>query len=369
MYGNFKDKYTPPTSFNYRVGVGPKADTYKYNNWAEYPNHSVKQNRNYQVGFILADKFGRQSSVILSSVTEEVETINNIVFGGSTVYSPYNNSTESGTNPVKNWFGDALKVLFDSPGINQNENYQLGRPGLYANPRGNGFDVNGGNPIVTNTYNTPPTADVFTYTFTPVSTTNIPQVGDYLRGEYKDFVKVTAVSSAAGTPVVVANWGTNTGFTNTSTTCPDFCRMNMAAVLVITNGGTGYSVGNNLTTTTLTGIGGATGGSAILKVNILSVDGTGAITSVIVGGYTTSGGRDYFQNDTIQIDQAGGSGSIITIQGPLTTVQVGDVITTSIVANAQINGGVITEILTPSIDDNVFTKTKFSISNSSTYSK
>ena len=211
MYGNFKDKYTPPTSFNYRVGVGPKADTYKYNNWAEYPNHSVKQNRNYQVGFILADKFGRQSSVILSSVTEEVETINNIVFGGSTVYSPYNNSTESGTNPVKNWFGDALKVLFDSPGINQNENYQLGRPGLYANPRGNGFDVNGGNPIVTNTYNTPPTADVFTYTFIPVSTTNIPQLGDYLRGESKDFVEVsiTPTVDAGGIYTVTCNGAIN----------------------------------------------------------------------------------------------------------------------------------------------------------------
>ncbi len=182
IYGNFKDKYTPPTSFNYRVGVGPKADTYKYNNWAEYPNHSVKQNRNYQVGFILVDKFGRQSSVILSSVTEEVETINNIVFGGSTVYSPYNSSTESATNPVKNWFGDALKVLFDSPGINQNENYQLGRPGLYANPRGNGFDVANA---------TLPSVTANVYTFIPTATTNIPQRYDYLRGEYKDFVQVT----------------------------------------------------------------------------------------------------------------------------------------------------------------------------------
>lgn len=192
IYGNFKDKYTPPTSFNYRVGVGPKADTYKYNNWAEYPNHSVKQNRNYQVGFILVDKFGRQSSVILSSVTEEVETINNIVFGGSTVYSPYNSSTESATNPVKNWFGDALKVLFDSPGINQNENYQLGRPGLYANPRGNGFDVANA---------TLPSVTANVYTFIPTATTNIPQRYDYLRGEYKDFVQVTITPTVDGSGV------------------------------------------------------------------------------------------------------------------------------------------------------------------------
>jgi hypothetical protein len=341
IYGNFKDKYTPPNTVSYKVAVAPKLLTTKYDNWVEYPNHSIKQNRNYQVGFILADKFGRQSSVILADVEGETTVLDGVAYGGSTVYSPYNNSAESATNPVKDWFGDALRVIIESP-INETVNTETGTPGLYANARGTGFDVNGATATVNNTV---PTAS--TYEFTPVAITNIPQVGDYLRGEYKDFVKVTAVSSAAGTPVVVANWGTNTGFTNTSTTCPDFCRMNMAAVLVITNGGTGYSVGNNLTTTTLTGIGGATGGSAILKVNILSVDGTGAITSVIVGGYTTSGGRDYFQNDTIQIDQAGGSGSIITIQGPLTTVQVGDVITTSIVANAQINGGVITEILTP----------------------
>tara|TARA_R110001592_G_scaffold30317_5_gene108823 strand:+ start:2201 stop:6148 length:3948 start_codon:yes stop_codon:yes gene_type:complete len=190
MYGNFKDKYTPPISFNYRVGIGPKADTYKYDNWVEYPNHSVKQNRNYQVGFVLCDKYGRQSSVILSSATETTETINNVVFGGSTVYSPYNNSTESAANPVRNWFGDALKVLFDSPGINQQEIYETGKPGLYANITGNGdgFDVAGNTAIVNN-------SDPYFYNFTPIAGTpsaNIPSDGgiNYLRGEYKDFVEI-----------------------------------------------------------------------------------------------------------------------------------------------------------------------------------
>ena len=32
----------------------------------EYPNSTLKQNRNYQVGVVLSDRYGRQSSVILS---------------------------------------------------------------------------------------------------------------------------------------------------------------------------------------------------------------------------------------------------------------------------------------------------------------
>jgi hypothetical protein len=38
----------------------------------EYPNSSLKQNRNYQVGVVLSDRYGRQSSVILSNNKESV---------------------------------------------------------------------------------------------------------------------------------------------------------------------------------------------------------------------------------------------------------------------------------------------------------
>jgi len=55
IYGNFKDKYTPPLHLTYRVAAGPKSTVKNYDSWVEYPNHSVKQNRNYQVGFVLAD--------------------------------------------------------------------------------------------------------------------------------------------------------------------------------------------------------------------------------------------------------------------------------------------------------------------------
>jgi hypothetical protein len=68
IYGNYIDQYTPPANINYNCRINKKSVSGQYSNWIEYPNSSVKRNRNYQVGFILADKFGRQSPVILSSV-------------------------------------------------------------------------------------------------------------------------------------------------------------------------------------------------------------------------------------------------------------------------------------------------------------
>ena len=92
----------------------------------EYPNHSLKENRNYQVGVVLSDKFGRQSSVILSnslasSIVEQVE------FVGSTIFSPYRSA---GVVPAE-WPGDSLKVLFNSPISPSSNNAITGWPGIY----------------------------------------------------------------------------------------------------------------------------------------------------------------------------------------------------------------------------------------------
>ena len=65
IYGNIYDVHTPPDTIDYTARSIAKT-TFSSDSWIEYPNHSLKQNRSYQVGFILADKFGRQSSVILS---------------------------------------------------------------------------------------------------------------------------------------------------------------------------------------------------------------------------------------------------------------------------------------------------------------
>ena len=113
VYGNFYDKNSPPSSLNYGVGYSVKPAVNPLDNIAysqiEYPNSTLKQNRNYQVGIILADRFGRQSSVILSSKDNGI-TDSGTLYGGSTIYVPYKDSLIA---PL-NWPGYSLKVLFDN---------------------------------------------------------------------------------------------------------------------------------------------------------------------------------------------------------------------------------------------------------------
>ena len=45
IYGNFLDKYTPPSLLNYTVAVGDKSLEEDFDNWVEYPTHSLKQNK------------------------------------------------------------------------------------------------------------------------------------------------------------------------------------------------------------------------------------------------------------------------------------------------------------------------------------
>jgi hypothetical protein len=201
MYGNFQSQHTPPATLDYNVGASPKNSTV-FTNWAEYPNHTLKQNRNYQVGFILADKFGRQSSVILSSV-DQGTTVGSDFFGGSTFYHPYSSTTQN----LKQWFGDALKVVINTA-ISSTADSNTGTPGLYAEQISSGFNITG-TPTITDT----------TYSFTlagGASTTGIPTVNSYLRGQYIDFVKVTDVTGT--TPYVVTTEGRVNDFLYSATT-------------------------------------------------------------------------------------------------------------------------------------------------------
>ncbi len=197
IYGNFKDKYTSPEVINYVVGVGPKSLAKDYDNWVEYPNHSVKQNRNYQVGFVLIDKFGRQSDVVLSGVkTVSTTASDGTIYGGNTIYNPYNSTT---TN-IKELFGDSLKIDIVQP-ISVNVDTELGTPGLYANT-GTGY----------NTYNAAlgnqPTINGNTYTFTLGSgQTEIPTVNSFLEGEFTDYVKVTNVNDSSAPDYIITTDG------------------------------------------------------------------------------------------------------------------------------------------------------------------
>jgi len=126
VYANFQDKHTPPSGIDYQVAATRKNENGDVG-WAktniEYPNHTVKQNRNYQVGVVLADKYGRQSTVILSNNTSQTDGD----YGADTVYLPYSNSTAYDSNA---FIGNSLKILFNKF-IDSTKSSATGEPGLY----------------------------------------------------------------------------------------------------------------------------------------------------------------------------------------------------------------------------------------------
>jgi hypothetical protein len=212
MYGNYYSTYTAPNSINYNVTVNPK--TSFFTNFIEYPNHTLKQNRNYQVGFILADKFGRQSPVILSTV--DLNTVSGAFalgqYGGSTIYAPYIGK-EDGYPTTKNWNGNALLVLINSV-INSNRNIPNGTPGLYAEAVGGigGFTVNGFSEVNGNTYQ---------FVIDSSVTNSPPKIKDYLRGEYTDYVEVTDLEIFGDLYILTTNGQANNLYNLDLTNDPD----------------------------------------------------------------------------------------------------------------------------------------------------
>jgi hypothetical protein len=189
IYGNYYDKYTCLSSINYNISVQPKSTT--GTNFIEYPNHTLKRNRNYQVGFVLADKFGRQSPVILSSVDLLSPTIDGVKTKGSTVYSSYENTVLF--DDVRSWFGDALILYLNAP-INQDRYIPSGQPGLYAIPTSNfGFAITALTQTGVNQY-------VFTMDLTALDSKYVPVTGNILRGKYVDYVKVLGYVITYQTP-------------------------------------------------------------------------------------------------------------------------------------------------------------------------
>jgi hypothetical protein len=210
IYGNFRNAYSAPDVINYGVSVINKSFVTGSTSWIEYPNHSLKQNRNYQVGFVLADKFGRQSPVILSPITSSSTD------SGSTIFSPYN----SGFENMKSWFGDTLQVSVTqaiSSGTNSLPNFDTGQPGLYVIPTNvDGFAIKQ-TPIATITdteYN-------FTLDTNYTANNTVPIENDYLRGQYVDYVKVNApVTNDGGTPpryTVSTDGRVNSSYLNNTT--------------------------------------------------------------------------------------------------------------------------------------------------------
>ena len=129
VYGNYLDRHTGPNSIAFSANASNKS--IKFDNYTQFPKHQLKQNRTYQVGFVLSDRYGRQSDVILSSY-DNVPGIS-----GSTVFNPYNNLAEQTATPILDWLGDALVITLNEA-VQSTYNPATGTPGIYSidNPLG-----------------------------------------------------------------------------------------------------------------------------------------------------------------------------------------------------------------------------------------
>jgi hypothetical protein len=104
VYGNFEQNYDLP-ELKYRVEITDKSEEI----WKEYPNHTVKQRRNYQVGVVLKDRFGRETPVILPADTQ-----------ASTIYvnaEPARNHKlyTAGNLSAEAWVGLCLQMIWQNP--------------------------------------------------------------------------------------------------------------------------------------------------------------------------------------------------------------------------------------------------------------
>ena len=129
VYGNYLDRHTGPNSIAFSATAVDKS--INFDNYTQFPKHQLKQDRTYQVGFVLSDRYGRQSDVILSSYDSVPGT------AGSTVFHPYNSLVEQTSSPILDWLGNALNITLNEA-VSSTYNSASGTPGIYSinNPLG-----------------------------------------------------------------------------------------------------------------------------------------------------------------------------------------------------------------------------------------
>ena len=191
IYSNYVNKHTAPLTLDYSVNTSGKlVSTNDFTSRAleEYPEHTLKQNRNYQVGIVLSDRYGRQSGVILAKNTSSLVINTGEEFGSSTVYSPYK------VADPKTFLGDSLKVLFNSeisssrsPLTEFDITSETGEPGLY--------DATGA-------------GIVSTLTISAIGNSYVSGTYNTTGGSGTGLTVVITVTSGAISGVVVANPGT-----------------------------------------------------------------------------------------------------------------------------------------------------------------
>jgi len=144
VYGNFVEKHASPERLSYHLSVGQKPfiptffdTTTKFEEEQyirkEYQNHTLKQNRTYQVGVVLSDRYGRKSNVILSELIDVDSSKKN-----STIFHNYANSNnlviyddqQFVDQGADTWPGDLLSIVWTS--IIPVESTQDGYPGVYS---------------------------------------------------------------------------------------------------------------------------------------------------------------------------------------------------------------------------------------------
>ena len=109
VYGNFLQNSETINNLDYNVEVSEKenfsgsARNTLPQTRREYYNHTVKQGRTYSVGFILYDRFGRSSNLIIN----EKSDVNGV--SNSTIYTPF---TDGGISPM-DWPGNSLKIILN----------------------------------------------------------------------------------------------------------------------------------------------------------------------------------------------------------------------------------------------------------------
>ena len=121
VYGNYRDKKSPPEFLDYQLAIALKQTVNTASNsQIEYPNHTLKQNRTYQIGVVLSDRYGRESSVILSN-NEDGTTFGAQNFSADTIYGGY---TTFGFTTLE-WPGNSLLTMFNTviPFLSSTEGY------------------------------------------------------------------------------------------------------------------------------------------------------------------------------------------------------------------------------------------------------
>ena len=103
IYGNFLQNNETPNSLNYKVQQTTKGSSQSLKINEELLNHTLKQNRTYQAGIVLQDRYGRSSNVIINNSNSKLTEFN------STHFSPYTN----GGIDTLSWPGNSLNIIFD----------------------------------------------------------------------------------------------------------------------------------------------------------------------------------------------------------------------------------------------------------------